>query len=219
MGCTELLGEKVKDRPELRRLTDMAMGAAERGSDLTRSLLAFSRRQPLEPQLVDLESLTREFAPPVTRSLGETIWFVIFVEDPLWPVRLDASQYESAILNLAVNAGYAMPEGGTLSIRVTNTEVDAAEIADLHDARPGPHVVVEVADTGKGMRPEVLERVFEPFFTTKEKKNNSGLGLSMVFGFLAQCSGFVRIASTVDKGTTITLYFPRAETEPTATAD
>lgn len=209
LGCSELLAEKVEDRPDLKKLADMAMSAAERGSDLTRSLLAFSRRQPLEPQCADLEDLTQAFVPLLRRTLGETIHLVTLVPDPLWPVRVDVSQYESAVLNLAVNARDAMPDGGTLSIRMTNEEIARAEIADIEEAHPGAYVCVEVADTGHGMSAEICKRVFEPFFSTKRTQTNSGLGLSMVFGFLVQSGGFVRIWSQEGKGTKISLYFPR----------
>jgi signal transduction histidine kinase len=210
LGCAELLESKVEDKPDLRKLIAMTIGAAERGSDLTRSLLAFSRRQPLDPQTADLAALTKEFAPLLRRTLGENIRLTILADEAPWTVRVDVSQYESAVLNLAVNARDAMAEGGTLSIRISNKDIDRTEIADLKDVRPGPYVCVDVADNGHGMPPEVLERVFEPFFSTKPKHNNSGLGLSMVFGFLAQSGGFVRIESKVDKGTKISLFFPRA---------
>lgn len=213
IGCGELLEPELDDRPELRRLVDMSLSAADRGAQLTKSLLAFSRRQPLEPEKVALDELTTDFLPLLRQSMGEKIRVAVVSSEKSWWARLDVSQYESALLNLAVNARDAMPDGGTLSIKITNVCIGPGETFDRSEVRPGQYICIDVADTGKGIPPEALEHVFEPFFTTKRDQNNSGLGLSMVFGFVAQSEGFVRIHSKIGTGTQVQMYFPSSERE------
>lgn len=211
IGCADLLGPELDDRPELRRLVDMSLSAAEHGSQLTKSLLAYSRRQPLEPKNVALDAVTANFLPLLRQSVGEKISVATVSTEKTWRAKIDVSQYESALLNLAVNARDAMPDGGSLSIRITNVQVDENDPRDRSDVEPGRYICVDVVDTGQGMTPEVLDHVFEPFYTTKRDLNRSGLGLSMIFGFVAQSGGFVRILSEVGKGTRVQMFFPVAE--------
>ena len=143
------------------------------------------------------------------RTLGEDITVKVALADELWPARLDASQLEEAILNLAVNARDAMPKGGRLVIETANAHLDQAYAAQNSGVEPGDYVAVIVTDSGTGMPPEIVERVFEPFFTTKEVGKGTGLGLSMVYGFVKQSRGHVKIYSEVGHGTSIKLYFPR----------
>ncbi|MEM8728553.1 MAG: ATP-binding protein [Pseudomonadota bacterium] len=181
--------------------------AVRRGADLTQRLLAFSRKQPLSPQAVNLGELLMEMTELLRRTLGEEIAIEIDIEDPLWSAIADPGQVETSLLNMALNSRDAMPGGGTLSISSHNVTLEAAESID---AEPGDYVRLSVADTGVGMSPEVLSRAFEPFFTTKDVGKGSGLGLSSVYGFAKQSGGDVQIASTPGQGTTIALYLPRS---------
>jgi signal transduction histidine kinase/CheY-like chemotaxis protein len=200
-----------------RRLTAAAQRASERAAGLTAQLLAFSRRQMLRPEVLNASDLVREFEGLLRRAVGETIDVDLLADMPLWPCHVDAAQLESALLNLTLNARDAMSDGGTLRIEIRNIQVDetAAAAADL---APGPYVAVAVADTGCGMTAETLERVFEPFFTTKEAGKGTGLGLSMVYGFAKQSGGHVSISTELRRGTTVTLYLPKAEEMPKADA-
>ncbi|MCH9000701.1 MAG: type II toxin-antitoxin system prevent-host-death family antitoxin, partial [Proteobacteria bacterium] len=187
------------------------MRAAARGAELTGRLLAFSRRQPLHPRATDLSDLVAGMSELLDRTLGETIELTVRNAPDLWPVLADPGQIENALLNLALNARDAMPDGGNLSIRTANASLD--EPPPGIEAGPGDYAVLTVTDTGAGMSPAILERAFEPFFTTKDVGEGSGLGLSMVYGFAQQSGGFVSIESAVDRGTTVRLYLPRAEGE------
>jgi PAS domain S-box-containing protein len=187
-----------------------AVSAAERGSGLVRHLLAFSRRQPLRPQRLYVNDLIRETVDWLQRTLGEVIVVEVHLDEQLWCARADSSQLQTALLNLALNARDAMPDGGRLIIGTANVEVQHGQ------HRPGGNGVtgcvrLSVTDTGVGMTPEVLEHAFDPFFTTKEVGHGSGLGLSMIYGFAEQSEGFVQIRSAPGQGTTVELYLPRAE--------
>ena len=209
LGNLDLLAERYEPGTEDRALTDPAIQAALRGAELTRQLLAFSRRQPLAPKLTYLPPVLEATAQLLGRTLGEGITLELRVPDTLWPVLIDISQLESTLLNLAVNARDAMPDGGRLIIEGTNVLIDRQAFADLNlEAIPGDYVLVAVSDTGSGMSPEVLAQVFEPFFTTKGV-GGTGLGLSMVHGFLKQSGGYTKIYSEPGHGTTIRLYLPR----------
>ena len=193
---------------EIKELGDAALAAALRGADLVRHLLAFSRNQPLEPKQLDLGKLTHDLTSLLRRAIGDQIALEVKVEDGLWAVMADPTQFESAVLNLAINARDAMPQGGRLSMSCANCMLDeAAALAD--DLPVGDFVTVSVADTGTGIPADILPRVFEPFFTTKEVGKGSGLGLSMVFGYARQSGGSVKIYSEVGHGTEIRLYLPR----------
>lgn len=182
---------------------------SERGASLTSQLLAFSRKQTLYPESTDVGHLVTEMGNLLSRSLGETIEVEVTRGTDLWPCEVDRNQLESAILNLAVNARDAMPNGGTLSIRTVNMTVQAGEDALPSDMEPGDYVLVSVADTGTGMSKDLLDHVFEPFFTTKDVGHGTGLGLSMVYGFVKQSQGQVTINSVEGEGTTFNLYLPR----------
>jgi signal transduction histidine kinase/ActR/RegA family two-component response regulator len=188
---------------------DTAMQAARNAAKLTQRLLAFARRQPLEPNRLDCNRLISGMSEMLHRTLGETINLEIVLGGGLWPTYADANQLESAILNLVLNARHAMPDGGRLTIETANSYLDETYASRFGDLEPGQYVQVSVADTGVGIPPEILDRVFEPFFTTKAVEAGSGLGLAMVHGFVKQSGGHVRIYSEVGHGTTIKIYLPR----------
>ena len=209
LGNLDLLAERFTTGSEDRELTDAAVQAALRGAELTRQLLAFSRQQPLAPKLTYLPPVLEATAKLLQRTLGEAITFELNVSDALWPVLIDVSQLESTLLNLSVNARDAMPNGGRLTIEATNVSIEE-HVSDINpEATPGDYALIAVSDTGCGMSPDVLAHVFEPFFTTKGNRG-TGLGLSMVHGFLKQSGGYTKIYSEPDHGTTVRLYLPRA---------
>ena len=197
------------DRPRLTRLAGNAMRGAERAAALTQRLLAFSRQQPLQPRVLDVSKLVGGMSDLLRRSLGEQIAIETLLTGGLWRVHADPNQLEVAILNLAVNARDAMPDGGKLTIETANTDLDDAYAASQVDVIAGPYVAISVVDSGVGMSREVIERAFEPFFTTKDVGAGTGLGLSQVYGFVKQSGGHVRIRSEPGKGTSVTLYLPR----------
>ncbi|MBY0332960.1 MAG: response regulator [Acetobacteraceae bacterium] len=211
VGNLAILGRRLGDE-RLRRYVDGAMAGARRGAQLTGQLLAFARRQRLVPQPVDVNAL---LDGAVTNLLSRTLGGLITVEllgaEDLWAAAVDISQLEAAVLNLAVNARDAMPEGGTLVIKTSNVRVGAGTHADLE---PGDYVLVAVTDTGAGMPPDVAARATEPFFTTKGVGKGTGLGLSTVSGFLRQSGGTLRITSHPGAGTTIQMYLPRSPVAP-----
>jgi two-component system NtrC family sensor kinase len=194
-----------------RRLLDMIMNATSRGESLTRQLLAFSRRQMLTPAVIDLTQRLPELKDMLTRSLRDDITTEVLVPDESCAVKVDPSELELALLNLAVNARDAMPNGGTLTITVTPVVLEGSATAE---GLSGDFVVISVADTGSGIAPEILHHVFEPFFTTKEVGKGTGLGLSQVYGFAKQSGGTATVTSTVGRGTAITLYLPRTQELP-----
>jgi PAS domain S-box-containing protein len=194
--------------PEISSALDMIKRSANRAAELTHRLLAFSRRQPLQPQRVDPQKLVRDMEPLLKSALGASIGLQIDAK-PVWPVSADPGQLETAILNLAVNARDAMSSGGTLTVETTNAYLDEEYVATHEEAKPGEYALISVTDTGAGMAPEVIAKAFEPFFTTKEIGQGTGLGLSQVYGFIQQSGGYVDIDSEVGRGTTIRLYLPR----------
>jgi signal transduction histidine kinase/ActR/RegA family two-component response regulator len=194
----------------LRRHIEMALEGARRAAQLTHRLLAFGRRQPLAPRTVDVNRLVAGVSDILRRTLGATIAVEIVYEPALWPVFADANQLENALLNLTLNARDAMSSGGRLTIETANVSLDDPGAPEQADMAAGEYVLLSVSDSGCGMPPEVLERAFEPFFTTKESGKGSGLGLSMVYGFVHQSGGHARIYSEPGEGTTIKLYLPRA---------
>jgi PAS domain S-box-containing protein len=196
---------------EAQRFIDNALRGAERAASLTQRLLAFSRRQPLEPRPTDVGKLVLGMSDLLRRTLGESISIETVNAPDLWRVEVDANQLESALLNLAVNARDAMPEGGKLTIETANTELDGSYSARYEGLAPGEYVLIAVSDTGIGMDKEVLEKAFEPFFTTKEVGQGTGLGLSQVYGLVKQSGGHIRIYSEVGEGTTVKLFLPRLE--------
>jgi PAS domain S-box-containing protein len=209
----------AKSDPErLLRSVENAMRGAQRAASLTRRLLAFSRRQPLEPVAVDLGRLLTGMSELLRRTLGEQIAIENVLAGNLWRVLVDPNQLEISILNLAVNARDAMPDGGRLTIETANVYLDEGYAASQAEVVPGQYVVISVTDTGAGMSRDVLARVFEPFFTTKEVGHGTGLGLPQVYGFVKQSGGHVKIYSEVGEGTTVKLYLPRLHSEDVATA-
>ncbi len=208
-GLDTIKRSTPNDHARIARAADMALQGAQRAANLTGRLLAFSRRQPLEPKPIELNALVREMTELLHRTLGEQIELEGVLAPRLWTIEVDQNQLESAVLNLAVNARDAMPEGGKLTIETANTALDESYAATDSEVIPGQYVMIAISDTGSGMPPDVLARVFEPFFTTKETERGTGLGLSMVYGFVKQSGGHVTIYSEEGQGTTVKLYFPR----------
>jgi PAS domain S-box-containing protein len=192
------------------RMASAAQRVAERGAQLTSQLLSFARRQQLRPEPVLVHQFMATIADLVRRTVGEAVTVHVDTDPLLWPLSTDVAQFEAALLNIAANARDAMPEGGELAIAVRNAVVGEAEARQL-DVRPGDYVVVKVSDTGTGMAPEILRRCFEPFYTTKDVGKGTGLGLSQIYGFARQSDGTATADSVVGRGTTISLYLPRAE--------
>jgi signal transduction histidine kinase/DNA-binding response OmpR family regulator len=197
------------DNARLTRGIDMATQGARRAATLTARLLAFSRRQPLEPKPLDLNTVVRDSTELLHRTLGETVELESVLAPRLWLVEVDQNQLETAILNLAVNARDAMPDGGKLTIETANTMLDESYTATDAEVIPGQYAVVSISDNGSGMSKDTAERAFEPFYTTKEVGKGTGLGLSMVYGFVKQSGGHVTIYSEPGEGTTVKMYFPR----------
>ncbi|MGE5537138.1 MAG: PAS domain-containing protein [Gemmatimonas sp.] len=216
LGNLDLLDTMLRERPEAQRVLRRAIDAVERGGSLTRQLLAFSRKQMLQPRAITVGELLSELAQLLRRTLGESVDVVTAAAADLWPCRADQSQLETAILNLALNARDAMPKGGRLSILAENFAIGADDSDQFDDVTPGDYVMVAISDTGTGMPPDVAARAFEPFFTTKEVGKGSGLGLSMVYGFVKQSGGHVRLYSEPGMGTTVKLFLPRARSEELA---
>ena len=209
-GNLELLQRGLpEDQARLRRAADNAMAGAERAALLTQRLLAFSRRQPLAPERIDPNRLVSGMSDLLNRTLGETIEVETIQSARIWPVEIDVNQMENALLNLAVNARDAMPDGGKLTIEVANTHIDEAYAAQEAEVSPGQYVLISVSDTGQGMDEDVLSHAIEPFFTTKEVGRGTGLGLSMVYGFIKQSGGHIRVYSERGHGTTVKIYLPR----------
>lgn len=218
IGNLDIVHDYVAEIPGAKESLDLALKASLGGATLIRQLLAFSRRQALSPKPLDLGALVASTRELLSRTLGEHIEVEMRLVTDLWPALADATQLESAIANLAINARDAMPSGGKLTLETANQHLDEGYVASNPDVAPGDYVVLAVSDTGSGMPPELLSRVFEPFFTTKQHGKGSGLGLSMVYGFAKQSRGHVKIYSEVGHGTTVRLYLPRApqETAPVA---
>jgi PAS domain S-box-containing protein len=210
IGNAEALSDVLKPRPDLRKLADAVIAAGERGAELTHRLLAFSRRQALLPAEIDCNQLVDKMGRLLRRTLREDIEISTLLDVELKLALADPAQLESALLNLALNAQDAMPEGGRITIGTANAQLDEQYRAMHPEVPPGDYVLVTVTDDGDGMAPEVLERAFEPFFTTKEVGKGSGLGLSMVYGFVKQSNGHVTIYSERGLGTTVRLYLPGA---------
>ncbi len=194
------------------------MTGAQRAASLTQRLLAFARRQPLDPKPIDVNNLVSGMSEILHRSLGETIAVETVRGAGLWTVEADPNELEAAILNLAVNARDAMPEGGRLTLETANIHIDDAYVSVNAEVLTGQYVGISVSDTGKGMDNETIARAFEPFFTTKPPGQGTGLGLSQVYGFAKQSGGHVKIYSEVGHGTTVKIYLPR-RTKEAAEAD
>ncbi len=208
---SNLSSVQLADEPRdvLLKLADAAQQGAQSAAQLTHRLLAFARRQPLEPVKLDLNHLVSGITEFLRRTLGETIDLECILGGGLWPIFADANQLESAIVNLCVNSRNAMPNGGKLTIETSNAYLDEIYAAQFDGVAAGQYVSLSVTDTGAGIAPEALEHIFEPFFTTKPGGKGSGLGLAMVYGFVKQLGGHIRVYSEPGQGTTVRIYLPR----------
>jgi two-component system NtrC family sensor kinase len=211
MGNLEAIVRRTPEEDKTHRQARNALAGAERGSQLVRRLLAFSRRQPLSPKPIDVNQVVTQAAALLTRSLGEKIRIDTLRAPDLWITEVDPVELEASIINLAINARDAMPEGGRLAIEARNALLDADFCARVDNLAPGEYVQISVSDQGSGMDSKILDHVFEPFFTTKPPGQGSGLGLSQVYGFVMQSSGHVTIESKIGVGTTVNLYLPRSK--------
>ncbi|MCE7795314.1 CHASE3 domain-containing protein [Sphingobium sufflavum] len=211
IGSLDLARRRLtgQEHPKLATALDNAMSGAQRAATLTARLLAFSRRQPLEPKVVDANRLVGGMSEMLRRTIGETIRVETVLAGGLWAINADPQQIENAIINLAVNARDAMPAGGRLTIETANAELDDRYARAHEEVTAGQYVVISITDTGTGMTQEVMDRAFEPFFTTKQVGQGTGLGLSQVFGFAKQSHGHIKIYSELGAGTTIKVYLPR----------
>jgi PAS domain S-box-containing protein len=225
-GTIEILEDGVANDPALAEIAHMIDDAAVRGAELTQRLLAFARRQPLQPRTTDINSLIVDAAKLLRPTLGEHIEVEAVFEDDAWPALVDPSQLTTALINLALNARDAMPGGGKLVLETGNVHLDESYARAHAEVAPGPYVMIAVSDTGQGIPAAIRDRVFDPFFTTKGVGKGTGLGLSMVYGFVKQSNGHIKIYSEEGHGTTIKIYLPRAgaqadeaAVQPTATLE
>jgi len=217
IGYAEFLQERLDGADPLRASVDEILNAGKRAASLTRQLLAFSRQQVLDPKVLDLKSVVTDMEKLLRRLIGEDIELTTVLDPELGKVKADQGQLEQVVMNLAVNARDAMPQGGKLIIRVENTVLDQDYVRRYpYPVQPGPYVLLLVSDTGIGMDPETKARAFEPFFTTKEKGKGTGLGLSTVYGVVKQSGGYIDIDSAPGAGTTFKIYLPRVHQEAPA---
>lgn len=218
LGNLELVADDVGQDTNLRELIEDALSATQSGKELTHRLLAFGRRQTLHPQRIDVAELVMETLKLLKRTLSEGVEIKRISNGALWPIEVDRNQLEMSLLNLAINANHAMPDGGILKIEMANETLESSEVLSAEGLRSGDYVVISIADTGVGMTKEVAAEAVRPFFTTKEAGEGSGLGLSMVYGFVSQSGGQFSIRSKVGKGTAVRLYLPRAVNAAAAVA-
>ncbi|MEQ8558134.1 MAG: ATP-binding protein [Henriciella sp.] len=209
LGTSERLADRLPEG-QLKEMAELSLSACESGSELVKRLLAFARRQSLLPTAVDLGERLSETAPLLQRSLTESIALDLISGPDLEQATLDVAQFDTALLNLCLNAKDAMPQGGNITIELANVTLNSSCLLEETDVQPGAYVMVAVSDTGEGMEEYTLEHAFEPFFTTKPPSTGSGLGLSMVYGFVKQSGGHIAIDSQKGKGTTVRMYFPTA---------
>ncbi|SIT41220.1 PAS/PAC sensor hybrid histidine kinase (fragment) [Paraburkholderia piptadeniae] len=209
-GNLELLSVRHSMDTWTRERLDKAVQAIEKGAKLSAHLLAFGRRQPLAPDVVNVGDMLRGMDDLLRRALGEDILIETVISGGLWNAMLDTHQLENVILNLSINARDAMPQGGKLTLEASNAMLDDDYTHSLEDVPSGQYVMVAVTDTGTGMTPAVMQKAFDPFFTTKREGEGSGLGLSMAYGYVKQSGGHIRLYSEVNHGTTVKMYFPRS---------
>jgi len=219
IGYTEIVLHSLDPKDERRADAEEIARAAMRAADLTKQMLAFSRRQVLQPKVIDLNIALRKVEPMLRRVLGEDIVMTVTGKASHGFARVDPGQVEQVVMNLVVNARDAMPQGGRLTVEAADAVLDAQAVADLPDAKPGAYVMLSVSDTGSGMAPEVRARIFEPYFTTKDIGKGTGLGLSTVYGIIRQSEGHIALSSELGLGTTFRIYLPRAETPVAVAAD
>jgi two-component system, cell cycle sensor histidine kinase and response regulator CckA len=217
LGYGEMMAAEIEPGSSLEQPLHSIQSAAARAADLTRQLLAFSRRQIIEPKIIDLNDVVREMESMLERMIGEMIEVETRLAPDLDPVEADPGQVEQVLMNLVVNAREAMPDGGRLTIETSNVLFDDAYLRSHVDTEPGPHVLLALSDTGQGMDDETRSQVFEPFFTTKE--SGTGLGLSTVYGIVRQAGGTIWVYSEPGQGTTFKVYLPRASGQPVARAE
>jgi PAS domain S-box-containing protein len=218
-GTIDILAESVADKPQMAAIAKMIDDAADRGANLTRHLLAFARKQPLQPRNTDINALIVESAKLLRPTLGEHVEIESMLEDDAWTAMVDPNQLTTAVVNLAINARDAMPQGGRLTLETGNVYLDESYTHVHQDVAPGPYVMIAVSDTGTGIPAAIRDKVFEPFFTTKGTGKGTGLGLSMVYGFVKQSAGHIKIYSEEGHGTTIKIYLPRAGHDATQTLE
>jgi signal transduction histidine kinase/CheY-like chemotaxis protein len=214
-GTIEILGEAVADRPQLAQIARLIEQAASRGAALTQHLLAFARKQPLQPTSVDINTLMVDTVKLLQPTIGERVSIDLVPGEDVAPALVDASQLATAILNLALNARDAMPNGGQLRIETTNVELQDNRVQAYDGPAAGQYVMISISDTGHGIAAGELNKVFEPFYTTKEVGKGTGLGLSMVYGFVKQSKGHITIQSEKGRGTNVLICLPRADAEAT----
>lgn len=213
LGNLDFLMERTTEKDPLRNFIKPSIEAAEHGAELTKQLLAFGRKQTLQPKIISINELLQYFSALVRHTLGERIQTVLSTAEDLWNVSVDPSLLQNALLNLSVNARDAMPNGGKLIFETRNVVIDHEYIANSPEVAPGEYVMVAVSDTGEGMTQETIEKAFDPFFTTKPVGKGSGLGLSMVYGFVKQSAGHIRLYSEIGHGSVVKIYLPKAEGE------
>lgn len=218
MGNLELLRRRVTGDAKASEFVEEAYKGSKRGVDITQKLLAFSKQTASEPQRIEINNFIEDMVSFISKSLTPKIQVETQLAADIWPVSIDPNDLEDSLLNLSLNAGDAMPDGGTLVIETVNKVLDEDYVQANPDASLGDYVMVSVSDTGVGMRPEVLEQAFEPFFSTKEKSKGTGLGLSMVYGFVQRSGGHIKLYSEENEGTTVRIYLPR-NTDPEPEVD
>ena len=211
LGNIEILAEAVAGKSQLATTAKMIEDVAERGAELTQQLVAFARKQPLQPVPTDVNGLIANAQKLLKHALGEQIEIETMLESDTTPVLVDPTQLTSALLNLAVNARDAMPRGGKLTIETGNVFLDETYAKNNVEVSPGPYGMIAVSDTGSGIPASILSKVFDPFFTTKAPGKGAGLGLSMVYGFVKQSRGHIKIYSEEGHGTSIKIYLPRSD--------
>jgi len=219
IGYTEIVMTSLDPKDERRADAEEIARAAMRAADLTKQMLAFSRRQVLQPKIIDLNTALGKVEPMLRRVIGEDIVMTVTGKAATPYVRVDPGQVEQVVMNLVVNARDAMPQGGRLTVETADAVLDEAAVADQPDVKPGPYVMLSVTDSGVGMPPEVRARIFEPYFTTKDVGKGTGLGLSTAYGIVRQSDGHITVSSELGLGTTFRIYLPRSEAPPPAVVD
>jgi nitrogen-specific signal transduction histidine kinase/ActR/RegA family two-component response regulator len=217
LGNSELLGEILEGKGKPQHLAQMIQSAAQRGAELTSRLLAFARRQDLEPEPTDIRNLVNQMRPLLRRTVPANVSINLIHASDLWLADIDPGQLESALLNLALNARDAMAEGGSLLIETANFELDETLVTAFCEISAGQYVQIAVTDNGEGIEKKNLGRLFEPFFTTKSTDKGTGLGLAMVYGFIKQSKGHIKVYSEPGEGTTIRMYLPRSGADSAST--